>query len=98
MRHEHKSGAWFELPDDVTQPQLELYEKTAWQSVKDKDVSDSLAARAALLGAFKAEIIEGGGGVPLNEKELDDASARVVWWMARKIGEFIADLKTIDPN
>ncbi len=98
MKHEHKSGAWFELPEDISQRQLEAYEAETRRSLKDQDVTDALLARAAIRGAFKAEIVAASEGLPQAEKELDEAPARLLWWMARKLAEYIASIKALDPN
>jgi hypothetical protein len=98
MKHKHKSGASFELPDDITQGQLEIYEAEARRILKDEEVTDALLARAAISGAFNGEIITASEGLPKAEKDLKDAPARLLWWMARKLAEYIADLKAIDPN
>ena len=99
MKHEHKTGAWFELPEDITQRQLELYEAESRKTLEGASpVTDALLARAALLGAFKAEFIAGSEGLPSKLKDIDEAPARLLWWMARTIAEFIAGLKSPDPN
>jgi hypothetical protein len=99
MEHKHKSGAFFELPEDITQRQLELYEAEARKTLDGADpVTDSLLARAALLGAFKAEFITASQGLPAKVKEIDETPARLLWWMARLIAEYIAELKAVDPK
>jgi hypothetical protein len=98
-KHEHKSGAWFELPEDITQRQLESYEAEVRKTLDGADpVTDALLARAALSGAFKAEFIAASQGLPAKQKDIDEAPARLLWWMARKIAEYIAGLKSPDPN
>jgi hypothetical protein len=98
-KHEHKSGAWFELPEDITQRQLENYEAEARKILDGADpITDALLARAALSGAFKAEFISASQGLPTRVKDIDEAPARILWWMARGIAEFIAGLKAPDPN
>lgn len=100
MKHEHKSGAWFELPQDITQRQLEAYESETRRRLKDKEqeTTDALLARAAIVSAFKAEIIQGSEGLPQAEKDLDEAPARLLWWMAREIATYIGSIKSLDPN
>ena len=98
MKHKHKSGAFFELPEDISQRQLEAYEAETRRTLKDEEVTDALLARAAILGAFKAEMISASQGLPKAAKEIDDAPARLLWWMARKLAEYIGGIKAIDPN
>lgn len=99
MKHEHKSGAFLELPEDITQRQLETYEAEVRKLMDGADpITDALLARAALSGAFKAGFIGQSEGLPTSLKEIDEAPARLLWWMAHLIAEFIAGLKETDPN
>lgn len=103
VRHEYAGNTeiWFELPDDITQGQLEDYETSARTMVAKQDEelhTDSFLARVAIISAFAGKFIGESEGVPTNKKELSDASAKVTWWMAREIATFIAGLKTPDPN
>lgn len=101
LEYPAKDDVWFELPDDITQGQLEDYENSARSLVakKDEDMhTDSFLAHVAIVSAFAGKFIGESDGVPVSKKELKDASAKVSWWMAREIASFIAGLKTPDPN
>lgn len=99
MRHEHKSGAWVELADDLTFRQLEQYEAAA-RGVLDnaEKLTDAALARAAVEGALACGLITAGEGVPSRASEIDTAPAAVLWWLARKISQAIMDIKTLDPE
>lgn len=95
------SEVWFELPDDITQGQLEDYESSARSMVtkqKEELHTDSFLANVAIVSAFAGKFLGEGEGVPEVKKDIRGTSARVTWWMAREIASFIAGLKTPDPN
>ena len=98
-KHEHKSGAWFELPEDITQGQLESYESEARKIIADvEDPGDAVLYRAALTGSLAAKFVINSEGVPTAISDIPKANVRILLWMARIIGNFIADIKAIDPN
>ena len=104
MRHELKQGdeaiASFELPDDLTQGQLESYEVKVRQVLdKAKEKTDAVLCRAVLSAAFGVGMISQVEGVgPHEASEIAGTSAHVAWWMTQKISEFVMGLKTIPPN
>lgn len=99
MKHTHKSGASFELPEDISQKQLETWERVATESLGNEKRTDGRMARASVQAGFEAGFITPGDGVPKNKEELVEfKSSKVLWWMGSKIGQFIHDLKVIDPN
>lgn len=92
---------WFELPDDITQGQLEDYENSARLMVskqKEELHTDSFLANVAIISAFAGKFIGEGEGVPMSKKDIKGSSAKVTWWMAKEIASFIVGLKTPDPN
>jgi len=97
-RHEHKSGAWFELPDDISQKQLEACEKKANEIVAKEGRTDAFLARAAIEGAFAGGFLTPGDGVPQKVAEIAEFTSKITWWMSKKIAAFLAEIKTIDPN
>ena len=69
------------------------------RTIKDNElVTDALLGRTAVAAAIKAEIVTASEGLPKSEKELRDAPASLLWWMAHTISEFVGSLKRTDPN
>jgi hypothetical protein len=97
MNNTHKSGAKFDLPDDITHGQLEKYEIAVRDIVAEaKQRTDSVLARAAITGALEAGIITNAEGCPAKASEIEGAGASITFWMGERIARYIVGIKSID--
>jgi hypothetical protein len=91
-------GIKAELPDDITQRQLETYEAATAKVLKEGHQTEALLARAAITGALEADFLKVHKGCPQKVGEILDFSSASIWWMAEMIARFIVSLKTIPKN
>lgn len=96
----HKEhGIRFVISDDITLMQLERYEQAAQKIISAAEHrSDGVLARAAISAAYDAGILEELEGLPERKKDAVELPARMMWWVAQQISQFIMGIKEIHPN